>query len=303
VPRIVDFGIAVLRDADEGSVEGRRLTTTGTVLGTPMYMSPEHARGEHVDARTDLFSLGVIVYEMLAGKPPFEGSGVEVMMLNIMQDAPSVATRANVDVDPLLEAFARKLMARDRDERFASATQALETLALIDSDRDAASRALGLAVATPIRVVDDTCITHRHPRARTEQPALEKPAPVVAPVAMPIEPPRRQWGAMIGAAAVLAIAFAIVVWMGAATRDRPAIVAPHVEVTPSEIELEVEVRGTAMVPVPPLLGPSSSARVVAPEEWHPMTPPVAVTQRVVIAQAGDLSIVVERFARETTNAR
>jgi serine/threonine-protein kinase len=237
VPRIVDFGIAVLRDPDEGTLDGRRLTTTGTVLGTPMYMSPEHARGERVDARTDLFSLGVIVYEMLAGKPPFEGSAVEVMMLNIMQEPPSVATRANVDVDPLLEAFARKLMARDVEDRFASATQALDTLALIDTDRDAAASALGLAIAAPRLVVDDTVITHRHPRARTEQPALEKPAPPASSVEIET-PPRRQWGAMLGAAAVLGIAFAIVFWMGRATRAKPEIVAPHVDAMPSSSEAD-----------------------------------------------------------------
>jgi serine/threonine-protein kinase len=285
VPRIVDFGIAVLRDPDETTLDGRRLTTTGTVLGTPMYMSPEHARGERVDARTDLFSLGVIVYEMLAGTPPFEGSAVEVMMLNIMQEPPSVATRANVDVDPLLEAFARKLMARTVEDRFASATHALETLALIDSDRDTAAQALGLAVATPRLVVDDTVITHRHPRPRTEQPALEKP--VSASDVRPIEPPpRRQWGPMLGAAAVLGLAFAVVLWMGHATRERPEIVAPHVDLAPSSYDLEapIEVRATAMLPAPPM-GPSSSARVVAPEERVPMTPPLAATQRVVIASA------------------
>ena len=295
VPRIVDFGIAVLRDADEAAtaLEGRRLTTTGTVLGTPMYMSPEHARGERVDMRTDLFSLGVIVYEMLAGKTPFEGNGVEVMMLNMMQEPPSVATRAGLDVDPLLEAFSRKLMARTLEERFASASAALETLALIERDRDAAARVLGLPVATPGLFVDDTVITLRHPRPRprTEQPALEKPEEIESP-------PRRQWGAMLGAAAVVGIAFAIVFWMSQTTRDRPAIVAPHVEVSPSpcEADLELEVRGTAMLPAAPV-GPASSSRVVAPEERVPMTPPVAATQRVVIASAGPLSIVVEQFAR------
>jgi hypothetical protein len=103
---------------------------------------------------------------------------------------------------------------------------------------------------------------------------------------------------MLGAAAVLAIAFAVVAWMAVATRERPEIAAPHVELTPSpyEIELEIEVRATAMLPAPPP-GPSSSSRVVAPEERVPMTPPLAATQRVVIASAGELSIVVERFAR------
>jgi len=130
VPRIVDFGIAVLREI-AGTPEQRRLTTEGTVIGTPMYMAPEQAQGLEVDPRVDLFALGVIVYEMLSGMSPFEGSGVEIMMANITRDPPPIAERAGLVVDPALEAFARRLMARDRDSRFASAREALEALELV----------------------------------------------------------------------------------------------------------------------------------------------------------------------------
>jgi len=119
---IVDWGIAVLRDARP---EEARLTTAGLVLGTPMYMAPEQARGEVVDQRCDLFALGVIVYELLAGVPPFEGSGVDVIVANLTQEPPSIATRAGIEVDPALEAFARRLMAHRADGRFASAHAAL----------------------------------------------------------------------------------------------------------------------------------------------------------------------------------
>ncbi len=173
--RIVDFGIAVLRDTDD-TAEGRRITTTGLVIGTPMYMSPEQARGESVDERTDLFALGVIVYEMLAGRPPFDGSGVEIMMLNMAQDPPSIATRTGRTVDPLLEAFARKLMAREASDRFASASEALYVLDLIARNRELASEALGFATAVPERVIDVTAPTERHRRLCTAMPALtEKP--------------------------------------------------------------------------------------------------------------------------------
>ncbi|HUS29818.1 MAG TPA: serine/threonine-protein kinase [Kofleriaceae bacterium] len=159
IPRIVDFGIAQLRDrADRG--DGRRHTTDGLVVGTPMYMSPEQARGEAVDERTDLFALGVMVYEMLAGCTPFEGSGVEVMMLNIMQDPPSIATRTGRDVDAQLEAFARKLMARDKADRYASATDALAALDAIASN------------AVPRPVVDNPTVRHR--TTRITMPALKR---------------------------------------------------------------------------------------------------------------------------------
>jgi eukaryotic-like serine/threonine-protein kinase len=126
---IVDWGIAVLRDG--GQAEQARLTTAGLVLGTPMYMAPEQARGEVIDQRCDLFALGVIVYELLAGVGPFEGSGVEVIVANLTQEPPSIATRAGADVDPALEAFARRLMAHRADGRFASAHAALLALECI----------------------------------------------------------------------------------------------------------------------------------------------------------------------------
>jgi serine/threonine protein kinase len=120
---VVDWGIAVLRDGLDDDT--RRLTTAGLVLGTPMYMAPEQAKGERVDHRCDLFALGVIVYELLAGMPPFEGTGLEVIMANLTQEPPSIATRAGIAVDPSLEAFARRLMAQRADERFATAHDAL----------------------------------------------------------------------------------------------------------------------------------------------------------------------------------
>ncbi len=144
VPRILDFGIAVLLDDAETTANGR-LTASGIIVGTPMYMAPEQAKGEAVDHRVDLFALGVMVYEMLAGVAPFAGTAMEIALANIAKDPPPIATRVRgADVDPLLEAFAKKLMARRLDARFASAYDALETLDLIDRDRDEAALALGI---------------------------------------------------------------------------------------------------------------------------------------------------------------
>jgi len=145
IPRIVDFGIAVSRDRDD-SVAGRRLTEANTVIGTPFYMSPEQARAKELDGRTDLFSLGVITYELLAGMPPFPGSSVDVALANASKDPPAIWERAGVEVDPLLESFARKLMARRREQRFSSAREALQVLELVERDRIAAARALSAVV-------------------------------------------------------------------------------------------------------------------------------------------------------------
>jgi serine/threonine protein kinase len=136
IPKIVDFGVALLR-GDE-----RRLTTAGVVLGTPQYMAPEHAQGHAVDPRTDLFALGVMVYEMLGGKLPFDGTGVEVALANITQDPPPIFARTGIAVDPLLEAFARRLMARRIRDRFQCARAALDVLELLETQPAAAREIL-----------------------------------------------------------------------------------------------------------------------------------------------------------------
>ena len=144
IARIVDFGIAILRNPDE-TIAGGKLTSTGQILGTPLYMAPEQAKGDPFDHRIDLFALGVIVYEMLSGTWPFVGSAIEIALANIGQDPPPIAVRApGVTADPLLERFARKLMARKLSERFATAHDALQILELIQKDRVEAALALGI---------------------------------------------------------------------------------------------------------------------------------------------------------------
>lgn len=133
IPRIVDFGIAILR-APDGEY-GERLTASGMMLGTPLYMAPEQAQCDPFDHRVDLFSLGVIVYEMMAGKPPFEGTSMEIAVANISRDPPPIATRApNREADPALELYARKLMARRAENRFATAKEALDVLEVVERD-------------------------------------------------------------------------------------------------------------------------------------------------------------------------
>src|SRR6185436_10239416 len=145
VPRIVDFGISILRDGGEAADATGRLTTNGLVLGTPHYMAPEQAVADPIDHRIDLFALGIIVYEMLCGKLPFDGTGAEVARANLLLDPPLISERVPyLEVDPLLEAFARKLMAKKRNARPATAKAARELLDLIERDRPAAAVALGL---------------------------------------------------------------------------------------------------------------------------------------------------------------
>ncbi len=111
-PLLGDFGIA----KDSSSVDNE-LTSTGTILGSPFYMSPEQAEGLPVDGRTDIYSLGVIFYEMLTGEKPYEGdSAIKVIMKHIQSPVPQLPPELD-QFQPLLN----RLMAKDRDQRIPNA--------------------------------------------------------------------------------------------------------------------------------------------------------------------------------------
>jgi serine/threonine protein kinase len=138
--RIVDFGLAVPMD-DERST---RLTGVGIALGTPIYASPEQTCAEAVDHRADLFALGVTMFEMLAGKPPFDGGLVEIIAQNASDTLPSIAARAGRRVPPALEAIVQRLMRRDPAQRFATAT---DVIAALDAAHPSPSRFVSLPLA------------------------------------------------------------------------------------------------------------------------------------------------------------
>jgi serine/threonine protein kinase len=163
VPRIVDFGIAILREGGDPTNGTGRLTTNGLVLGTPHYMAPEQAVNDPIDHRIDLFALGIMIYEMLCGKLPFDGHGAEVARANLLLDPPKISDRVPyLEVDPLLEAFARRLMLKKRDQRPATAKVALTLLGLIDNDRPAAAAELGVPVAIARTVQSTEPVQPRH---------------------------------------------------------------------------------------------------------------------------------------------
>ena len=202
VPRIVDFGIAILREGTDTPDGAGRLTTNGLVLGTPHYMAPEQAVADPIDHRIDLFALGIVVYEMLCGKLPFDGTGAEVARANLMLDPPPIAQRVPyLEVDPLLEAFARRLMAKKRDHRPATAKAARELLDLIEKDRPAAAAALGVPIEASTRLpaitqpqapqrrhVAEGNDTYPPPISAAHHPTALEAAPVSA--ALAANPPR-----------------------------------------------------------------------------------------------------------------
>ncbi|MCX4247943.1 serine/threonine protein kinase [Paraliomyxa miuraensis] len=123
VLKLVDFGIAKL--AGGGANDDTRMTKAGLIFGTPAYMSPEQAMGMEADARADLYSVGVILYEMLVGTPPFESDDpVKLVRMQVSRDPPPLPEH----VHPSLAAVVMKLLAKDREERYQSATETREAL-------------------------------------------------------------------------------------------------------------------------------------------------------------------------------
>jgi len=130
-PRIADFGLAISSDPDASA----RLTTIGSIVGTPAYAAPEQTTAGTIDHRADLFGLGVTMYEMLTGKTPFDGNLAEVLHHNASSDPPPMARRRpGIRVPRDLERLVRRLMARDPEARFASARDVIRALDRIDPD-------------------------------------------------------------------------------------------------------------------------------------------------------------------------
>jgi eukaryotic-like serine/threonine-protein kinase len=122
VAKVTDFGIARSLELEEG------ITETGTLLGTSDYISPEQAGGQRVDERTDQYSLGVLLYELLTGEVPFKGkSSMAVAMRHLRDPVPSVRER-RPDVSPRVDDLVRRAMAKDPGKRFPSTEALVEAL-------------------------------------------------------------------------------------------------------------------------------------------------------------------------------
>ncbi len=129
--KVLDFGIAKLQERDPNMPA---LTMAGIVCGTPEYMSPEQAMGQDLDHRTDIYSCGCILYELLTGQVPFEANNYQAILGMHIRDAPMPPSqrRADLTISPELEAIALKAMAKHRDDRFGDALEmkaALEQIA------------------------------------------------------------------------------------------------------------------------------------------------------------------------------
>jgi serine/threonine protein kinase len=160
--KILDFGLAKLQESDVVEIGARitdqeqrkqewnpnfTLTRTGMAIGTAGYMSPEQVRGEKLDARTDLFSFGLVLYEMATGKRAFTGDTAPVLQKAILEQTPSPLRRMNPQLPAKLEKIVNKALEKDRQARYQSASKIRTELESIrETEQRRRSRVRGLAV-------------------------------------------------------------------------------------------------------------------------------------------------------------
>ena len=198
--KILDFGLARQTDAKSG------LTQAGEIVGTPHYMAPEQARGRAIDARTDLFSLGCILYRMTTGKLPFAGETLLATLTAIAVDTPTPVTELNASIPPALAELIDKLLAKDPVQRPASASALIEELVAIEAEHSAVSRsgfnievppAIQIQISRPVRLPAETPPSVAATATSTpvqikrttspvvSRPAVARPAPITRPSRFP----------------------------------------------------------------------------------------------------------------------
>jgi eukaryotic-like serine/threonine-protein kinase len=219
VVKITDFGIA--RATDQSSI-----TQVGSVLGTAAYLAPEQAAGEEAGPQADIYSLGVVTYQSLAGRLPYEAASLPELVLKQQREAPPRLDHLRADISPALAAAVGAALSIDPRDRYATAREMGATLDRAveagDDEQTAATRALEADEATTVLGGRDPyasgaheapAVQRRQPVQRRRQPAVAAPAPPSRRAAAQPRPRRRGAGRAL---ALLAIVVLIAAGVGVA---------------------------------------------------------------------------------------
>jgi serine/threonine-protein kinase len=174
VVKLTDFGIA--------KVAGTGTTSTGLVVGTPSYMSPEQALGKPLDGRSDIFSLGSILYELMAGEKAFPGQNVTTVMYKIVHEPPTPLAALQPGLDPAVEGIVLKALAKRPEDRFQTCAELSHALGLYINQAIASMPKTSVAVTPPLPVAPPPSASYAAPPG-TVPVAAPSSYPGVAPVA------------------------------------------------------------------------------------------------------------------------
>lgn len=145
--KVADFGIA---HVDTPGTTQR--TRVGDIIGTPQYMSPEQAMGEKLDGRSDLFSLGIVLYQMLTGQRPFQGEGLVALVMKITHEEPPPMEKLRPNIPPALRRVVERCLSKERDKRFQTGRELTDALIKVLGEVDAEVREKTQAQIVPLRV-------------------------------------------------------------------------------------------------------------------------------------------------------
>jgi serine/threonine protein kinase len=220
--KILDFGLAKMKtspatEATETGGDALHLTSPGTTLGTVAYMSPEQAQGKQLDARSDLFSFGSVLYEMATGTIPFHGGTPAVIFSAILEHDPVPAVRLNPTLAPRLDDIIMRALEKDRNLRYQGASEMRAELQRVK--RDIEAKRTGSTSAVPAVLDDVTPRPTSPPLPHSSTAVIPAPSSgAVSASAVPVASSNRLW--RFGIPALLAI----VLLAGAALyyRSRPA---------------------------------------------------------------------------------